>query len=173
MDYTVQSGDTLYLIARRFGVTLDALIAANPGIRDPNLIYPGQVITIPVGAGQGGGEPGISGEKPLGFLSASLANGGKVQGATDIPTNPKFVLNFDKNVVNESVWENNRKSFSLQSQNGETVPIAVTRIPDTVDFTQRHKIFIQPQQPLTPGTAYSLNISPGLRSKAGVNLSRL
>lgn len=67
MDYTVQSGDTLFLIARRFGVTLDALIVANPGIRDPDLIYPGQVITVPVGGGQGGGEPGIPGQKPLNF----------------------------------------------------------------------------------------------------------
>jgi nucleoid-associated protein YgaU len=28
-------------------VTLEALIAANPAITDPSLIYPGQVITIP------------------------------------------------------------------------------------------------------------------------------
>lgn len=77
-------------------------------------------------------------------------------------------MNFDKNVVSENVWENNRESFSLQSQNRETVPIAVTRIPDTVDFTQRQNILIQPQRPLNPGNAYSLHISPELRSKAGV-----
>ena len=33
--YTVVAGDTMYLIARRFGVTLDSLIAANPHICDP------------------------------------------------------------------------------------------------------------------------------------------
>lgn len=45
--YVVQRGDTLSAIARRFGVTLAALIAANPQIRDPNLIFPGQIINIP------------------------------------------------------------------------------------------------------------------------------
>ncbi|MBP7332828.1 MAG: LysM peptidoglycan-binding domain-containing protein [Desulfotomaculaceae bacterium] len=172
MDYTVQSGDTLFLIARRFGLTLDALLAANPGIRDPDLIYPGQVITVPVGDGQGDGMPGIPGQKPLNLLSVSLASGGEVQGSTNVPANPRFILNFDKNVVSDNVWENNRKSFSLQSQNMVSVPIDVTRIPETVDFSQRQNIFIQPQRPLTAGTAYGLHISPQLRSKAGVTLGR-
>ena len=46
--YRVVRGDSLYEIARRFGVTLDALIRANPQISDPNLIYPGQEICVPV-----------------------------------------------------------------------------------------------------------------------------
>ena len=45
--YTVQQGDTLFSIAQRFGVSLQALIAANPQITDPNVIVPGQVICIP------------------------------------------------------------------------------------------------------------------------------
>lgn len=45
--YTVQQGDTLFYIARRFGVPLSALIAANPQIPNPDLIYPGQIICIP------------------------------------------------------------------------------------------------------------------------------
>jgi spore coat assembly protein SafA len=45
--YTVQSGDTMYFIAQRFGICLDQLIAANPQIKDPNLIFPGQVLCIP------------------------------------------------------------------------------------------------------------------------------
>lgn len=45
--YVVQPGDTLFKIAQRFGVSLDDLIAANPDISDPNLIFPGQKIIIP------------------------------------------------------------------------------------------------------------------------------
>ena len=45
--YTVVSGDTLFEIARRFGVTLDALIRTNPQIPDPNRIFPGQIVCIP------------------------------------------------------------------------------------------------------------------------------
>jgi len=48
--YTVQPGDTMFLIARRFGVSLDALIAANPQIPNPNQIRPGQRICVPRGA---------------------------------------------------------------------------------------------------------------------------
>lgn len=52
--YIVQKGDTLFFIAKRFGVTLEALIRANPQIKDPNLIFPGDVIYIP----QAYGPPG-------------------------------------------------------------------------------------------------------------------
>ncbi len=45
--YTVQPGDTLFNIARRFDITLQSLIAANPQIENPDLIFPGQRICIP------------------------------------------------------------------------------------------------------------------------------
>ena len=45
--YTVMAGDTMYLIARRLGISLDSLIMANPQITDPNRIQIGQVINIP------------------------------------------------------------------------------------------------------------------------------
>jgi len=44
---TVQKGDTLWGIAKRYGVTLAALIAANPQIKNPNLIYPGDRVRLP------------------------------------------------------------------------------------------------------------------------------
>ena len=46
-QYTIQSGDTLYGISRRFGTTVSAVIQANPGI-DPNNLRVEQQITIPV-----------------------------------------------------------------------------------------------------------------------------
>src|SRR5687768_4523976 len=39
--YTVVPGDSLSAIADRHGVGLDAIIAANPEIGDPRLIFPG------------------------------------------------------------------------------------------------------------------------------------
>ena len=45
--YTVQPGDTLFAIARRFNTTVDAILAINPQITNPNLIFPGQVICVP------------------------------------------------------------------------------------------------------------------------------
>lgn len=46
-QYTVTAGDTMYCIARRFGVSLDELIWANPHIPDPCEIYPGDRICVP------------------------------------------------------------------------------------------------------------------------------
>lgn len=46
--YTVASGDTLSAIASKFGVTVEEIVSAN-GIADPNLIYVGQRLSIPIG----------------------------------------------------------------------------------------------------------------------------
>ena len=47
MPYTVKSGDSLSRIAAANNVSLAELIAANPQITDPNLIRPGQVLSLP------------------------------------------------------------------------------------------------------------------------------
>lgn len=64
---TVQSGDTLSGIAVRNGVSLDALLAANPQIRNPGLIYPGQSVHLP---GAGGGEVTVRGGDTLSGIAA-------------------------------------------------------------------------------------------------------
>lgn len=46
--YTVQPSDTLFLIARRFGTTVERIAQAN-NIADPNVINVGQVLIIPEG----------------------------------------------------------------------------------------------------------------------------
>lgn len=50
---SVRRGDTLSGIAARNGVALDALLAANPQIRNPDLIYPGQTVHLPGGGARG------------------------------------------------------------------------------------------------------------------------
>ena len=46
-SYTIRWGDTLGKIAARNGISLSALLAANPQIWNASLIYPGQVISMP------------------------------------------------------------------------------------------------------------------------------
>jgi len=46
-SYTVVSGDSLWRIAVKNQVGVSELIAANPQLKNPDLIYPGDVITIP------------------------------------------------------------------------------------------------------------------------------
>lgn len=47
MIYTVKKGDTLYQIAKRFDTTT-GMIARYNGLVEPDLIYPGQMLRIPV-----------------------------------------------------------------------------------------------------------------------------
>jgi LysM repeat protein len=44
--YTIQAGDTMSALAQKFGVPLDALIAANPNV-SPNAMSVGQALLIP------------------------------------------------------------------------------------------------------------------------------
>ena len=48
IEYTVQSGDTLTSIAKKYNTTVEAICELNPEITNPNLIYVGQVIKVPV-----------------------------------------------------------------------------------------------------------------------------
>lgn len=45
--YTVQTGDTIWSIAVKNQIGISELLKANPQIKNPNLIYPGQKINIP------------------------------------------------------------------------------------------------------------------------------
>jgi LysM repeat protein len=46
--YDVQPGDTLSGIAFKYGLTLPSVLAANPNIENPDLIYPYDRITTPI-----------------------------------------------------------------------------------------------------------------------------
>lgn len=49
--YTVKSGDTLWKISQRYQIGLSEIINANRGISNPDLIYPGDRVTIPLKQG--------------------------------------------------------------------------------------------------------------------------
>ncbi|MBX2836547.1 MAG: LysM peptidoglycan-binding domain-containing protein [Gammaproteobacteria bacterium] len=59
--HTVVGGDTLSGIAARNGVSVSALLAANPQISNPDLIHPGDVINLPSGTENPGGPGGPTG----------------------------------------------------------------------------------------------------------------
>jgi peptidoglycan-N-acetylglucosamine deacetylase len=45
--YKVATGDTFYKISVKLSVSMPELLRANPQVKDPNRIYPGQVLHIP------------------------------------------------------------------------------------------------------------------------------
>lgn len=46
--YTVQPGDSLWKIAVKYQVGITEIIAANPQLKNPNLIYPGDKVNVPL-----------------------------------------------------------------------------------------------------------------------------
>ncbi|MCZ6155906.1 LysM peptidoglycan-binding domain-containing protein [Campylobacter ureolyticus] len=48
-EYTIQRGENLTYIARKFNTSIDAIMQENPQIKDKNLIYAGQKLNLPTG----------------------------------------------------------------------------------------------------------------------------
>lgn len=47
-SHTVVKGDTMWKLAVKYQVGLSEIITANPNVQNPALIYPGQVLSIPI-----------------------------------------------------------------------------------------------------------------------------
>jgi murein DD-endopeptidase MepM/ murein hydrolase activator NlpD len=88
---TVRSGDTLSGIAARNGISLDALLSANPQIRNPDLIYPGQTVHLPGGAGAGHDVTVRSGDTLSGIAARNGASLGALITANPQIRNPDLI----------------------------------------------------------------------------------
>jgi hypothetical protein len=80
-------------------------------------------------------------------------------------------LRFDKNVVNDAVWANNKTQIKLW-RGSTRVRANVTRVPDTVNFSLRRTIYVKAVSRLRSRTRYRIAIYRHLKSKAGVELGR-
>ncbi|WP_026688992.1 CAP domain-containing protein [Alteribacter aurantiacus] len=65
--HTVESGDTLYKISQQYNVSLSDIIDANSDIDNPDMIYPGQQVTI--GSAQSAQQPSQTSEQTSSELS--------------------------------------------------------------------------------------------------------
>lgn len=112
-QYTVQSGDTMWLIAKRFGVSLSALIKANPQIPDPDRIYPGQVINVP------GKAPSPPSPPPKPTPPATGENNGRLytvkNGDTFFNIAQRYALNLDSLILaNPQICDPDRLKPGMQ-----------------------------------------------------------
>ncbi|MGB2693713.1 MAG: polysaccharide deacetylase family protein [Dehalococcoidia bacterium] len=141
--YEVQPGDTLYAIARRFGVTVNALAAAN-GLADPSQINVGQVLRIPKG--------GVVSPPPP--TSPPPSNGGPATVVRRATTNQKVVaLTFDAGsdtgftaFILDTLKANNIKaSFGITGRWAEQNPSLTRRIAQEghllINHTYSHASF--------------------------------
>jgi len=136
VTYTVKPGDWLSKIAPKFGVSWQQIYQANRNIiKNPNLIYPGQVLTIPVGGGGGGARPqpavmGAATATPSASVSVS-----PVSTPTVSPPSARTPwVNYVKKYFPRSEWERAIKVFLGESGGnpraiGDVYPIRGQLIP--------------------------------------------
>ena len=109
--YTIQSGDSLSAVAGRFGTTVDAIMTANE-LTDPNVIYVGQRLIIPVGSGGSGAAP-PAGDTPATVAPLSSGEGvviRTVDGPGAIVTEMVQIVNDSNTVVNLNGWRLEREN---------------------------------------------------------------
>lgn len=110
--YVVQPGDTMLVIATRFNVTVDDILAAN-NLSDPNFVFAGQRLVIPV--------QGATGDAPILQATATpvvaaVPEGVRITaitGAGDLP-NEQVIL------ANEGVNPFSLQGWQLQRADGPT-----------------------------------------------------
>jgi LysM repeat protein len=120
--YTIQSGDSLSAVASRFGATVDAIMKANE-LSDPNLIYIGQQLIIPVRNGANGAAPQTTSAPttPAPLVSGQGVLIRTVDGPGAIITEAAQIVNDSNTVVNLNGWR-------LERENGPAYTFGDTSI---------------------------------------------
>jgi len=116
------------------------------------------------GPGNGTGQ-GTNAGIALTLVSSSVADG-----AANVPLDPVIQLNFNKNVVNISVLDNNAQCFHLIDQSGAPVPIKLIFPDDQMQTTYKRNVFILPEANLQKNSQYELVVDSILRAKNGTGI---
>lgn len=125
MSYTIQSGDTFSSIAQKLHLDLNALLAANPGVK-PEKLQVGQVIHLPTKTGGGPPTGGNGGNSIPGSTGGTNGGGGYVSyggPASNFP-NPNQWQKYSL------LWETNSRLMKFHDSDSEIAQIksAIERV---------------------------------------------
>ena len=118
-SYTVRSGDTMSTIASRHGVSLSALEHANPQVKNPNMIYVGEKLTLPGGSKSGGsGSVGAPTSSVGGTVGQWISQAQQILAAAGIPYSKMNAADINIIIQHESSgnpnavnnWDSNAKA---------------------------------------------------------------
>jgi len=116
--YKIQAGDTFTSIAQKFGVTLQALKAANPQIPNIDLIHPGDVVNIPSASGGGvSTELGPGASPQLLRLKSQIETASK---KTEVPANLTAAVIWQESRANPNASTNHGEDTGLMQINDDT-----------------------------------------------------
>lgn len=140
--YTVQSGDSVWGISNKFGITMDQLIQWN-NIQN-NFIYPGQKLTIK-GSQENGSSKNNSGNNTNSSGNAGTSNGGQTTGA-------KYTVQ-----SGDSVWK-------ISNDHGITMA-------QLIEWNNIKNNFVYPGQQLIVSNGGSSNTGANTGNTSGSNSS--
>lgn len=140
--YTVQSGDSVWGISNKFGITMDQLIQWN-NIQN-NFIYPGQKLTIK-GSQENGSSTNNSGNNTNSSGNAGTSNGGQTTGA-------KYTVQ-----SGDSVWK-------ISNDHGITMA-------QLIEWNNIKNNFVYPGQQLIVSNGGSYNTGANTGNTSGSNSS--
>jgi LysM repeat protein len=135
--YVVARGDTVKGLAARFGSTVDSILASNPSIRNANLIYEGQRLTI---YSAGPGNPPPSNPPPASGGLYYVVKGDTLRKiAAKFGTSVDALLRLNPQIANPNVIYVGQAitipagSSTYTVQRGDTLRIIANRFGTTVD----------------------------------------
>lgn len=120
------------------------------------------------GAGSGPGDGSGQG-KNMG-IALTLVSSSVEDGDINVPLDPVIQLDFNKNVVNLAVLEDNSTCFHLIDEEGVPVPINVVFPDDQVLRDFKRNIFICPIENLPADSQFELVVDSTLRAKNGTTI---
>jgi LysM repeat protein len=158
-SHTVQPGETIEHIARRYGVSMSALAAAN-GLANPDFVRLGTVLRIP--SGGAAGAPSAS-ARPTGQAVVVAMPPATLASAR---TAPRIVVPPDRAVLRSTFLRFSRMAgvpsdlamaLAWQESGWQRNKVSSTRavgvmqlMPDTVDFVSTQLLGIKPLDPRDP-----------------------
>jgi LysM repeat protein len=136
--YIVMRGDTLKSLANRFGLTVDSIVASNPQIKNPNVIYEGQRLTI-YSAGPGNPPPNNPPPPPAGGTYYAVKGDTLRKIAAKFGTTVDALLRLNPQISNPNVIYVGQAiavpsaSSTYLVQRGDTLRIIANKFGTTVD----------------------------------------
>ncbi|WP_458412935.1 LysM peptidoglycan-binding domain-containing protein [Schinkia sp. CFF1] len=130
--YSVKSGDTLYIISQKYGISIAQLLALNPQITTPDMLYIGQVINVPSTTQEQAGVHLVTGQDIVNTAKKYIG-AGYLYGASTTRTDVFDCSSFVKRVYEENGIYLPRTSPE-QANAGTSVPFSQARVGDIVSY---------------------------------------
>ncbi len=123
-----------------------------------------------IGNGMESGPGNGTGQGQNAGIALTLVSSSVADGDTNVPLDPVIQLNFNKNVINIAVLDNNSKCFHLIDESGVPVPIDLIFPDDQMQSTFKRNVFIIPKENLQTNSKYELVVDSILRAKNGTDI---